>query len=136
MASEKALCKWFKGKIEGPGVHYQRLEGTTDVPDINVCVLGVEHWLEAKELDRFPVRPTTPVRLKHNFTLGQCIWLEKRGKAYGNAWGLIQVGREVFLISHYDIRALMNGELTEVAFREAAAATGRIDVIGHILDER
>jgi len=59
-------------------------------PDINY----VEGWIECKWLRSWPKRPETPVRLDHELTAEQRVWLRKREAHGGVAWVILQCGRE------------------------------------------
>lgn len=63
-------------------------------PDISYA----EGWLELKALDRWPVRPDTPLRVPH-FTPQQRIFLIRRCKAGGRAYVLLTVGRDWLLFN-------------------------------------
>jgi len=66
------------------------------IPDINF----IGGWIECKWLRSWPKRETTPVRLDHDLMPHQRAWLRRRWRRGGNAWVLLQVGREWML---YDV---------------------------------
>jgi len=135
MASESALNKWLRKKLKGFGIHWQRIENIagSGTPDINVCIHGVEHWIESKEMDAFPKRPETGVRV--SLRQEQIVWLILRWRADGHGWVLVQVGREVFLFDGQYAQELKAGAWDQGRFREMATATGRIEVPGFLLGE-
>lgn len=61
-------------------------------PDVN-CTLG---WIELKQLEGWPVRATTAVRIPH-FTQQQRVWLKRRWRQGGSAWLLLQIGQHWML---------------------------------------
>jgi hypothetical protein len=65
-------------------------------PDINLCYKGIEAWVEIKYLEKFPVKPTTSVKIPH-FSNDQRNWLKRRGECSGLAWLFVQTGTEYFL---------------------------------------
>ena len=67
----------------------QRIENSCGrgVPDINY----IGGWLELKQQDAWPKRPTTKVRLDHDLTLEQRIWINRREKKGGTVFVLLQV---------------------------------------------
>lgn len=63
-------------------------------PDVN-CTLG---WLELKAQNQWPARETTAVRLDHDLTPQQRLWLTKRKRAGGACWVLLTVDRTWLLL--------------------------------------
>lgn len=72
-------------------------EGT---PDVNYCLAGGrgEGWLELKDIDAWPTRADTPVRIEH-VTQVQRDWWKRRSRAGGRVFVLLRVSgtREYFL---------------------------------------
>ncbi len=66
-------------------------------PDINF----IGGWMELKWLRWWPTRGATVVQLPH-FTIQQRRWLRDRHKRGGNAWLLLQCGREWLLFTGLD----------------------------------
>jgi hypothetical protein len=63
-------------------------------PDINFT-LG---WMECKQIDKWPVRKDTVVRMKQSdFTQQHRVWLTRRANAGGMTWVMLQVGPEWLL---------------------------------------
>ena len=79
------LKEWDAVAVENP----QACPGT---PDVNF----VHGWVELKKLPSWPKRATTPVRLPH-FTPQQRVWHQRRWKAGGAVWMLLQVERDWLL---------------------------------------
>lgn len=72
--------------VENGGCH----PGT---PDIN-CSLG---WIECKATNNWPARSCTPVRLDHELTPQQRIWMHKRARVNGRAWVMLNISGEWLL---------------------------------------
>lgn len=66
-------------------------------PDVNY----IEGWIELKWLRRWPANSWTNVRIDH-FTIQQRRFLRDRYERGGNAWLLLQVGREWLLFTGLD----------------------------------
>ena len=66
-------------------------------PDVNY----IEGWIELKWMRRWPTRDYTMVRLPH-FTMQQRRFLRDRYEKGGNAWLLLQVGKEWLLFTGRD----------------------------------
>lgn len=109
----RALCR-----LLAP-LHAVRLEdalGKAGIPDINICT----GWLEAKNLKSYPVRETTPVRLKHPYTDDQKAWAAKRTAAGGKVWLVVKVANDWFIFLPPE--SYLVGELTKVEMKEKALA--------------
>ena len=83
-------------------------------PDVNY----IEGVIELKQLDRWPVRPETPIKLPH-FTNQQRIFLERRWRKGGNAFLLLQVGRCFLLYEGCNVQRIgrmsTQGDLRDMA---------------------
>ena len=66
---------------------------------------GKHGWIELKQINEWPVRPTTLVRMPH-FTDAQRIWLKRKGEAGGNTWILVKIDRDVLLF-HWEYAPLL-----------------------------
>lgn len=66
-------------------------EGTPDI----ALTTG---WIEVKRADAWPVRESTPLRLRH-FTPAQRVFLREWCRAGGRAWAYLAVGTEAFLFN-------------------------------------
>jgi len=86
----QSLVKQMK-KVHAISVENPAFPGT---PDINTSV----GWLELKELDEWPRREGTIVRIEH-FTQQQRVWLLKRWKVSNSSWLLLKVKNEWLLFS-------------------------------------
>lgn len=95
----------------------QRVENSCGkgTPDVNY----VGGWLELKQQDNWPKRPTTKVRLDHDLTKEQRIWINRREKKGGTVFVLVQIARDYLLLSG-GVAATIIGEATEAELREAA----------------
>jgi hypothetical protein len=77
------------------GLHWDDADRHEDklnlgVADVSFCLGGRHGWMELKQLDAWPVRDATPVRMPH-FTAEQRLWLRRKGIAAGNTWLLMNV---------------------------------------------
>lgn len=79
-------------------------------PDVNY----VEGWLELKYADKWPERPSTPLKLPH-FTPQQRIWLLRRWRAGGNAFLLLHVHRQEWLLFAGDVAQAVVGRVAKDA---------------------
>jgi len=96
--SERDLNNKLREALRGHG-HFVRVENAVEsgTPDINFCNnYGVDHWIECKHVAKWPTRNATALRV-HHFTAEQRLWLAQRIKAGGNAWVLLQVGKDYLL---------------------------------------
>ena len=75
-------------------------------PDVN-CSWG---WLELKQVEDWPARPETPVRIEH-FTMQQKVFHRLRRRAGGNSCVLIHIKGEWFLFHKTSVIKNL-GELT------------------------
>lgn len=86
-----ALKPWDRMRVENPA-----LPGT---PDVNYCCgEGKEGWIELKQVDAWPKRTGTPLRIPH-FTPQQRVWLTRRRYKGGRAYVLLQVSNDFLLFS-------------------------------------
>ena len=84
-------------------------------PDVNY----IGGWIELKQQDAWPKRPTTKVRLDHDLSKEQRIWINRREKKGGTVFVLIQVARDYLLLSG-GTAATVIGEATQAELRSAA----------------
>lgn len=78
------------------GTHAVRIESRvtgSGTPDVNYAW----GWIELKYLPKWPVRPTTPVRVKH-YTKEQRSWAIERTQAGGRVFLLLKVGEPEWLL--------------------------------------
>ena len=97
-----------------PHLHWQRVEDlcSVGIPDINFCYSGAEYWIEAKWLEAYPKRPSTPVRL--GLTPEQALWLTERRRAGGRTCVVAKVGRQwLVFVDHFTelVRGMPREEL-------------------------
>lgn len=90
---ESDFWGWLRDEltITVPTIHIQRIEsGSTasGIPDVNLCVRGVEAWLELKVAT---LTKRNPVRMKIRFPNDQAFWLARRCQAGGHAYLLVAV---------------------------------------------
>ncbi len=85
----KNVCEWLKD-FDAFAVENPANPGTPDVS-------YVEGWIELKQLDEWPVREDTPVKIVH-YTPQQKIRARKRWKRGGNVFWLLQVKNDWLLL--------------------------------------
>ena len=89
------------------------------IADVSFVDLGGVHgWMELKQLDDYPAREESIVRVEH-FTDKQKIWLRKKGKAGGSTWLFMQIKRDYYLFrwNQIDVVGQVNAaELARSAF--------------------
>jgi hypothetical protein len=96
----------------------ERVENSAGIgtPDVCYCLSyptavgrseSVSGWLELKELDEWPKRATTPIRIP-KLKIEQVLWLEAWHAAGGDAMMLLQVQREYFLLPPVAVRSIWN----------------------------
>lgn len=102
-------------------------------PDFNICIQGVEAWIEFKAPPQ-PVRSSSKVfsRASHKFTPEQVNWIDKQVKCGGIGLAIIHCGRwmftvdgiHIFLLNDVTIDQLFDYSLhrVELAPRQAAEA--------------
>ena len=83
------VCEWLKD-LDAFAVENPANPGT---PDVN----GIEFWIELKQLDEWPARDGTPVRIPH-YTPQQKIRARKRWQKGGNVFWLLQVHNDWLLL--------------------------------------
>lgn len=87
-------------------------------PDVE-CISG---WIEIKKTAEWPARPETVVRLDHDLSQEQRMWLRRRIRTGGLAWVLLQVDRD-FLFYDGSVAAAVFGLLTKEGMVRAAMHT-------------
>lgn len=112
--SERALANRVMKALKP--LHAIRVENPCHpgTPDVDTA----RGWIELKQVDSWPKRASTPLRLPH-FTPQQKIWLDKRTRAGGRCWVLVQVEREYFLLSGATASTIL-GEATREQLFEAS----------------
>jgi hypothetical protein len=87
-----------------------RIESKTEagISDVLYCIQGHTGWLELKELEDWPKRASTPVRI-HHLMLEQVTFLESWQASGGKAHLLLQVNRNYLLLTAGLARAIYIG---------------------------
>jgi len=119
MANESLVWKRLRKMLKAdPDVtHLQRHEPNMPegLPDVHFIIREVPGWIELKDLDDWPKRESTPLRIKH-FSQKQRIWLHAYGMSNGRAFIIVHFGDECFL---YDWRASFSlGEWSQGEMRK------------------
>ena len=125
MTSEAQLWSTVKRHLSPHG-QFVRIESPLTergIPDVAYCVRGVTGWLELKELDTWPKRTTTPLRVGH-LTLEQMLFLEEWERNLGSAYGLLQVERDYLLLSVAQVRRVHERLATRAELITEALAFG------------
>jgi hypothetical protein len=81
----KTLKKFHAIPVENP-----KCPGTPDISYIG-------GWVETKALDEWPKKEKTPLRVD-TFTDKQRIWLKKEAACGGNAFVMLQIGKEYLIL--------------------------------------
>ena len=98
--SEKNTYNLFKKGIEGKAVRIDRIENVRvdGMPDVNVCVEGIESWVEIKS-PKEPVRINTPLfGSNHKLSQAQLNWFMRQAQAGGKAFILIRSDKRMLLV--------------------------------------
>ena len=92
--SEIALWKMIKDRIAPHAGKWMRVENPClpGTPDVHYCWEGRTGWLELKEIEDWPARPDTPVRIPH-FTKEQRLWIWDYAEHKGVVRLLLRVRR-------------------------------------------
>lgn len=94
-ATRNKVMKWLESK----GCHCQKHEDALSVgiPDLSFGSpkTARDGWIEFKQRDKPPVRPSTPVELK--LTHDQKTWIALRGKITQRVWVIAQIGETYFI---------------------------------------
>ena len=124
---EQKLYDRFRAHSIGR-LHLERIENVVGagIPDIHASNGVMEMWIELKQIDSFPVRPTTLV-------LDQCI--RSTQKAWMNHW--TSRGCTAFVLVKIDSEYyLVNGakcwELTNEVFIDSCLAIGMEKIVQHL----
>ena len=104
--------------------HASRIENlvASGMPDVSYCVAGREGFIENKWVGRWPLHPSTIVRLPH-YTAHQRLWHRERARAGGTVWVLVGVGNPMrdYLLLEGWMAADYLGLTTKAALLERAA---------------
>tara|TARA_R110000868_G_scaffold148839_3_gene371023 strand:- start:7114 stop:7566 length:453 start_codon:yes stop_codon:yes gene_type:complete len=101
--------------VGGMAVENPACPGTPDV-------YYMHGWVELKEADDWPVRPTTPLRLKH-FTKQQRVWAKTHILKGGVSTVLLKVGRLEWYLLDGLIAADRLGSMTREEIQSASRLT-------------
>ena len=115
--SEKTLRKNMIAALKEARMHPVAVENPCHpgTPDVNY----VGGWVELKQLDAWPANPSTGVSIPH-LTRQQVLWLGDRCVAGGNAYLLLQVGKEYLLFHGCSVKSI-NGS-TRLSLKRMALA--------------
>jgi len=122
MAHESALWKLVKRKIEAPGRHLVRVENPigAGTPDVNYCIHGVEGWIELKEVNCFPKRASTVVKIGH-YTPQQRLWIRRRGMSGGMVFLFLrELASMTYMLFEWQYAWEHVGKATEFELRKNA----------------
>jgi hypothetical protein len=76
-------------------------------------------WIELKECDDWPKRPTTPLRLPH-FTKHQRAWIKRHSHRGGTVFVLLKVGKKEWFLIDGEIAADTLGSSTRAEIESIA----------------
>ncbi len=127
MTSERALWSTVRRSLTAYGA-LVRIESplVKGIPDVAYCLLGCAGWLELKELETWPKRPTTALHVP-SLVLEQVIFAEAWASAKGKAHLLLQVGRAYFLLDPVMMRRIFErlAVRAEIELNAVARGEGR-----------
>lgn len=100
--------------VENGGAH----PGTPDIAYVG-------GWIECKATEQWPARPDSPVRLDHDLSKQQRIWLTKWHRVNGRAFVMLNIAGEWLLFDGIVAAAGLGGKegCTRQELYEAALAT-------------
>lgn len=95
--AESSFWRSLRKKIPG---HVMRVENSCmpGTPDLNVCQDGRDFWVELKDVDKFPARPTTRVFGDEGLRPEQVLWIIQRTRAGGEVYIVGKVDNEIFCL--------------------------------------
>lgn len=109
--------------VENGGAH----PGTPDIAYVG-------GWIECKATEQWPARPDTPVKLDHDLTKQQRIWLMKWHRVNGVAFVMLNIDREWLLFQGMVAAGILGGseggtrqELYEAALAKWIRVTPRTE---------
>ncbi len=113
--SESALAKKVMRLLKP--LDAKRVENRVGMgtPDVNY----IHGWIELKQQDKWPKRASTVVRLHHDLTKEQRIWINRRDKLGGIVYVLLQVDRDYLLFRGSEAASIL-GQATQAELRKAA----------------
>ena len=101
--AESTDYKTFKANVPQAGDRLDRIENVvvTGMPDINMCIGGVEVWIEQKS-PKEPKRSTTPLfGSNHRVSQEQANWMLRQRKAGGKCYFLISTDKRWMLVGGF-----------------------------------
>lgn len=122
--AESTDYKTFKKNVPQPGDRLDRIENVvvTGMPDINMCIGGVEVWIEQKS-PKEPVRRTTPLfGSNHKVSQEQANWMLRQRKAGGRCYFLISTDKRWILVGGF-LADQINSMTVDELMEQAAWAT-------------
>jgi hypothetical protein len=132
MSKESSLWRLFHKHLRRHG-DFQRIENLVGVgmPDVNGVLFSTkrEVWIELKQIERWPARATTPLRIAH-YTQEQRDWIAHRGKIAGNVYMLVGIASSPRVWLLYDWRASVDvvGRSTrDVMMERASVRVGGVE---------
>lgn len=91
----------FKKNVYKYGDRWDRIENATvyGMPDVNLCIEGVESWVEQKHAKE-PLRATTPLfGSNHKVSQKQMNWFLRQKRAGGRCYFLVATNRRWLLLN-------------------------------------
>lgn len=143
MTSERGLWRTARRSLR-PFARLVRLESSVGlgIPDVYYRLRNrdVAGWLELKELDRWPVRADTPIRIP-SLTRQQASWLAEEWGAGGRAHLLLQVGPDYVLLEPATVLGIYRREVSRGGVEAAARVIGRgrfptVPLVAHLTAAR
>lgn len=104
------------------------------IADVSFVCNGMHGWLELKKIDAWPKRKNTIVRCRH-YTPEQRNFLRAKGRAGGNTWLFVKIGREYLLIDwvRADLFGTLNSEDTRALAEYSWSNRMNWEELGHVL---
>lgn len=131
MSRENALWKVVADNLSPFGM-LRRVENAIDSGEGDVAYVlrrpkdgsaPSSGWLELKAIDRFPARPSTPLRVDH-LTVEQVLFAEAWARAGGKAFMLLRAAPWHLLFDPAGIRGVFEREVTAADAPAVAVAAG------------
>lgn len=125
--AEKDLWAILRDRMKLHG-HFERIENMVGRgrPDVNYCITACEGNIELKQIQNWPTREESIVRVEH-FTPQQRIWIRQRVSAGGRVFVLLEVVRPVqsyFLLPGRWAWTELGKRATRAHIEHAAVAVG------------
>ena len=106
--SESDLWKYVKEGMLGRW-HSTRIESSSSngVPDVTWGIPGKNGWMELKNIDEWPKRKDTKIKLP--LRAEQKLWIKIRGRLSGSVWVLCRIEKYHFLLNSSQALEAYNG---------------------------